>query len=53
MTWKGIKPVVYLWEKIYEKGIRLTKKEMKPYERKMQRSKSLPKWDVVINPMYG
>jgi len=24
MTWKGIKPVVYLWEKIYEKGIRLT-----------------------------
>jgi len=53
MTWKGIKPVVHLWDKIYEKGIRLTKKEMKPYERKIQRSQSLPKWDVIINPLYG
>jgi len=30
MTWKGVRPVVCLWDKIYEKGIRLTKKEMKP-----------------------
>jgi len=53
MTWKGIKPVVHLWEKIYEKGIRLTKKEMKPYESKIKRSNSLPKWDVIINPLTG
>ena len=53
MTWKGIKPVVHLLEKIYEKGIRLTKKEMKPYESKIQRSKSLPKWDVLIDPLIG
>jgi len=53
MTWKGIKPVVHLLEKIYEKGIRLTKKEMKPYESKIQRSKSLPKWDVLIDPLTG
>lgn len=53
MTWKGIKPVVHLLEKIYEKGIRLTKKEMKPYESKIQRSKSLPKWDVIIDPLIG
>ena len=53
MTWKGIKPVVHLLKKIYEKGIRLTKKEMKPYESKIQRSKSLPKWDVIINPLTG
>ena len=37
----------------YEKGIRLTKKEMKPYESKIQRSKSLPKWDVIIEPLIG
>jgi hypothetical protein len=53
MTWKGIKPVVHLWEKIYEKGIRLTKKEMKPYESRIERSDSLPKWDVIIDPLYG
>jgi len=53
MTWKGIKPVVHLWEKTYEKGIRLTKKEMKPYESRIERSNLLPKWDVTINPITG
>ena len=53
MTWKGIEPVVHLCKKIYEKGVSLTKKEMKPYENKIQRSKSLPKWDVIINPLTG
>ncbi len=27
MTWKGVKPVVHLWDKIYEKGICLTKRK--------------------------
>ena len=53
MTWKGIKPIVYLLEKIYKKGIRLTKKEMKPYENRIERSKTLPKWDVIIRPLVG
>jgi len=53
MTWKGITPVVHLWEKIYEKGIRLTKKEMKPYESRIERSIKLPKWDVTIAPLTG
>jgi transposase len=53
MTWKGIRPVVHLWEKIYEKGVRLTKKEMKPYENRIKRSDKLPKWDVAIEPLTG
>ena len=53
MTWKGIEPVVTLWEKVYEKGICLTKKEMKPYERRIERSSLLPKWDVIIKPLTG
>ena len=53
MTWKGIQPVVHLWEKIYEKGIHLTKKEMKPYESRIERSNLLPKWDVTIPPLTG
>lgn len=43
MTWKGIKPIVHLWDKIYDKGVRLTKKEMKPYEKRIKRSAKLPK----------
>jgi transposase len=53
MTWKGIQPVVHLWNNIYAKGVRLTKKEMRPYEERLERSSSLPKWDVVIPPASG
>jgi len=53
MTCKGIKPIVYLWKKVYEKGISLTKKEMKPYENRIERSDALPKWDVIISPLTG
>ena len=53
MTWKGIKPVINVVEKIYEKGIRLTKKEMKPYEKRITRLGTLPKWDVRINPVFA
>jgi len=53
MTWKGINPVVKLVEKLYKKGIRLTKKEMKPYDNRIERSCTLPKWDVIIEPESG
>jgi len=53
MTWKGIKPVITLVEKSYKKGIRLTKKEMKPYENRIERSNTLPKWDVLIESGVG
>ena len=48
MTWKGIKPVVHLLERIYEKCVSLTKKEMKPYENRINRLNILPKCDVTI-----
>lgn len=48
MTWKGIKPIVHFFDKVFEKGIKLTKKEMKEYDEKINRSKILPKWDVVV-----
>ena len=53
MTWKGIEPAVRLIDKIYEKGVKLTKMEMKKYEDRIKRSKTLPKWDVTIAPTYG
>ncbi len=51
MTWKGMNPVVKLVEKIYEKGVRLTKKAMEPYKNRIKRSNTLPKWDVHIEPL--
>jgi len=32
------------------KGVRLTKKAMKPYENRIERSNILPKWYVTIPP---
>ncbi len=53
MTWKGIKPVVHLCRKVYRSGVKLTEKEMKPYEERIVRSDLLPKWDVTIAPLGG
>ena len=53
MTWKGIKPIVHLCKTVYENGVKLATKEMKPYEDRIIRSQSLPKWDVTIEPLSG
>jgi hypothetical protein len=50
MTWKGLHPVVRLSQKIYEKGISLTKKTMENVEKRLQRNPHLPKWDILICP---
>jgi hypothetical protein len=50
MTWKGISPVVTLTEKIYPKGVSLTKKAMRSIEKRLERNPLLPKWDILIHP---
>nr|VFJ48471.1 MAG: Rhodopirellula transposase DDE domain-containing protein [Candidatus Kentron sp. FM]VFJ48691.1 MAG: Rhodopirellula transposase DDE domain-containing protein [Candidatus Kentron sp. FM]VFK08166.1 MAG: Rhodopirellula transposase DDE domain-containing protein [Candidatus Kentron sp. FM] len=53
MTWNGIHPLVHLLTKVYQKGKKLTKKEMRAYEKKLKRAEKLPKWDVTILPQPG
>ena len=48
MTWNSINPVVHLITKIYENGKRLLPKQMKLYEERIDRAKTLGKWDVTI-----
>ena len=48
MTWKGIHPIVTLTEKVYSKGISLTKNAMKKIEERLERNPLLPKWDILI-----
>ena len=50
MTWKGINPIVQLSQKVYQKGISLTKKAMREVECRLQRNPLLPKWDIFIQP---
>ena len=50
MVWKGKHPTVMQMEGDYAGGVRLSKKEMKPYEARLERSKTLPKYDIIIEP---
>ena len=53
LTWKGVKASINLIDKIYEKGISLTKKEMEQYQSKIKRSANLPKWNIRILSQAG
>ena len=50
MTWRGQPPTVKRLHGNYPDGVRLSKAQMKPYEKRLQRSKTLPKYDVTIKP---
>jgi hypothetical protein len=48
MTYKGVHPTATLIETAYPKGVRLTKKQMRPYEACIERLTGLRKWFVTI-----
>jgi hypothetical protein len=50
MTWKGQHPSVRCIDGVYPDGVRLTAKQMRPYEARLQRSTALPKYDITIKP---
>lgn len=50
MTWKGKHPFVALNSSEYPKGIKLSKKQMRPIEARLIRNTELPKWDILIHP---
>ena len=51
MTWKGLQPVITLTEKVYERGISLSKNAMEAIEARLERNPHLPKWDILIRPL--
>ena len=53
MTWKGLAPVVNLTHKLYQKGVRLTGKTKQALEARLQRSSTLPWYDILITPATG
>ena len=49
-SWRKPHPVVKRLEGDYAEGVRLSKKERKPFEARRQRSAALPKYDITITP---
>ncbi|MBY0457900.1 MAG: hypothetical protein K2V38_11220, partial [Gemmataceae bacterium] len=50
MTWKGQTPTVDHLAGEYRDGGRLTKAQMKTIEARLERSKTLTKYDITIRP---
>lgn len=50
MTWRGWPPAVKRLHGSYPDGVRLSRSQMKPYEKRLQRSATLPKYDITIKP---
>jgi transposase len=50
MRWKGRHPTVKRLEGEYPDGIRVAAKEMKQIEARLERSTTLPKYDITIKP---
>lgn len=51
MTWNGVPPQVLQIDKTYEKGVTISNTEWKQLEARLERSATLPKWDVLIRPL--
>jgi hypothetical protein len=50
MTWKKCHPTVKRLHGAYPEGVRVPAKEMKGIEARLQRSATLPKYDITIKP---
>jgi transposase len=50
MTWRKLHPLIRETTTNYERGVRLTKAAFRPFERRLIRSPSLPKWSLNIHP---
>ena len=48
MTWKGVRPLIHLLNDVYERGVKLTEIEFRPFAERLLRSEKLPKWSLTI-----
>jgi hypothetical protein len=48
MTWKGMNPIVFFIDKIYQKGVKPSDEELEEINPFIQKDKLLKKWNVKI-----
>jgi Rhodopirellula transposase DDE domain len=53
MTWRKVRPMVHLLDRVYQTGVKLTKAAFRPVAARLKRSETLPKWSLVIRPATG
>jgi Rhodopirellula transposase DDE domain len=51
MPWKGMHPIVELSQKVYHKGVALSKRAMQRVEDRLKRHPELSNWDILIQPV--
>src|SRR5262245_52155376 len=51
MTWKGLHPIVALSQKVYQKGVALSKRARQMVEDRLERHPELSHWDILIQPV--
>jgi len=51
MRWNGIALNVYFLDKEYERGMRLTARELLPYSKRLIRTPMIDRWSLVIKPL--
>jgi hypothetical protein len=51
MTWRAVQPIVRMLDRIYSRGVKLTKKEFAPIADRLQRQIGIEKWSLIIEPM--
>ena len=51
MTWQGLPPIVQLATAAYERGKRIGKQAFAAFAKRLQRSQTLPRSSVVIEPL--
>ena len=50
MRWDGITPNVYFLDREYTRGVKLTKRELKPYSQRLIRTPNIEKWSMMVMP---
>ena len=53
MTWKGVRPLIHLLDDVYERGVKLTEIEFRPFAERLLRSEKLPKWSLTTKSKTG
>ena len=48
MTWKGLHPIVELSSIAYEKGMSLTKQDMKAIKSRLERNTIIIVWEILM-----
>jgi hypothetical protein len=50
MTWRGVSPIVHLWDRVYHTGVRIAKAAYRPIAARLERAAEIGKWSVRIEP---